>query len=108
MATSNQLASSSAQMSEQYGVEKPISIAGPLEFDLNRSIELEKVGFFTMISMLFFQHFFILYNNGFFFSPQFLVDSGLYENPEEEVKREEVLGEINQVNYNVFIFLSHN
>ncbi|KMZ64147.1 hypothetical protein ZOSMA_37G00270 [Zostera marina] len=40
MEPSDQLASFSAQMSEHYGMEKPISIAGPLEFDLNRSIEL--------------------------------------------------------------------
>ncbi|KMZ64146.1 Poly(A) polymerase [Zostera marina] len=69
MEPSDQLASSSAQMSEHYGMEKPISMAGPLEFDLNRSIELEK----------------------------FLVDSGLYESQEEVVKREEVLGEINHI-----------
>ncbi|OVA12483.1 Nucleotidyl transferase domain [Macleaya cordata] len=54
---------------KQYGVTKPISVAGPTESDFQRSLELEK----------------------------FLVDSGLYESKEEAGKREEILGQINQV-----------
>nr|XP_018673661.1 PREDICTED: nuclear poly(A) polymerase 4-like isoform X1 [Musa acuminata subsp. malaccensis]XP_018673662.1 PREDICTED: nuclear poly(A) polymerase 4-like isoform X1 [Musa acuminata subsp. malaccensis] len=53
----------------QYGLTKPISTAGPTAADLKRTIELEK----------------------------FLLDAGLYESKEEAIKREEVLGEINEI-----------
>lgn len=52
-----------------YGVTKPISLAGPTDADIQRNIELEK----------------------------FLIDSGLYESKEEAAKREEVLGRIDQI-----------
>lgn len=32
------------QSVKQYGVTKPISVAGPTEVDIQRSLELEKVG----------------------------------------------------------------
>ncbi|KAL5822703.1 hypothetical protein ACOSQ4_020603 [Xanthoceras sorbifolium] len=51
---------------KQYGVTKPISVAGPAEVDLQRTRELEK----------------------------FLVEAGLYESDEEAAKREEVLGRL--------------
>ncbi|XP_034890739.1 nuclear poly(A) polymerase 4 isoform X1 [Populus alba] len=54
---------------KRYGIMKPISVAGPTEPDLHRNAELEK----------------------------FLVDSGLYESKEEAMKREEVLGRIDQI-----------
>lgn len=54
---------------KQYGVTKPISMAGPTEADLQRTLELEK----------------------------FLVDAGLYESKEEAEKREEVLRRIRQI-----------
>ncbi|KAJ6815890.1 nuclear poly(A) polymerase 4-like [Iris pallida] len=54
---------------QQYGVTKPISAAGPTEVDLQRSSEMEK----------------------------FLSAAGLYESKEEAVKREEVLGKIDQI-----------
>ncbi|XP_027334246.1 nuclear poly(A) polymerase 4-like isoform X2 [Abrus precatorius] len=54
---------------KQYGVTKPISMAGPTVADLQRTLELEK----------------------------FLVDSGLYESKEEAAKREEVLNRLGQV-----------
>ncbi|XP_065866310.1 nuclear poly(A) polymerase 4-like isoform X2 [Euphorbia lathyris] len=54
---------------KQYGVTKPISMAGPNDADILRSRELEK----------------------------FLSDSGLYESNEETLKREEVLGRIGHV-----------
>ncbi|KAJ6994814.1 nuclear poly(A) polymerase 4-like [Populus alba x Populus x berolinensis] len=54
---------------KRYGIMKPISVAGPIEPDLHRNAELEK----------------------------FLVDSGLYESKEEAMKREEVLGRIDQI-----------
>ncbi|XP_073108970.1 nuclear poly(A) polymerase 4-like isoform X2 [Elaeis guineensis] len=57
------------QAQRQYGVTKPISTAGPTEADIRRTVELEKL----------------------------LVDSGLYENKEETAKREEVLGQIDQI-----------
>nr|DAD44576.1 TPA_asm: hypothetical protein HUJ06_002806 [Nelumbo nucifera] len=57
------------QAVRQYGVTKPISVAGPTEADIQRSLELEK----------------------------FLVDVGLYESKEEAAKREEVLGQIDQI-----------
>ncbi|KAJ0977429.1 hypothetical protein J5N97_012903 [Dioscorea zingiberensis] len=56
-------------VSKHYGITKPISTAMPTEADLQRTIELEK----------------------------FLVDAGLYESKEESGKREEVLGQINQI-----------
>ncbi|XP_065849728.1 nuclear poly(A) polymerase 4 isoform X2 [Euphorbia lathyris] len=55
--------------SKSYGITKPISLSGPAELDLLRNAELEK----------------------------FLVDSGLYESKEETMKREEVLGCIDQI-----------
>ncbi|XP_007024323.2 PREDICTED: nuclear poly(A) polymerase 4 isoform X1 [Theobroma cacao] len=54
---------------KQYGVTKPISMAGPSEADIQRSRELEK----------------------------FLVEAGLYESEEETAKREEVLGRIQEI-----------
>lgn len=60
---------SQAQPPKRYGITKPISVAGPTEADLHRNAELEKS----------------------------LVDLGLYESREEAVKREEVLGKIDQI-----------
>ncbi|KAK7255476.1 hypothetical protein RIF29_28886 [Crotalaria pallida] len=54
---------------KQFGITKPISMAGPMGADLQRTTELEK----------------------------FLVDSGLYETKEETAKREEVLHQLRQV-----------
>ncbi|RVW20101.1 Nuclear poly(A) polymerase 4 [Vitis vinifera] len=59
------------QSVKQYGVTKPISVAGPTEVDIQRSLELEK----------------------------FLVDAGLYESKEEAIKRAEVLDRLGQVIY---------
>ncbi|CAN1836830.1 Nuclear poly(A) polymerase 4 [Linum perenne] len=61
--------SSPEQPSKQFGITKPISMAGPTEVDLRKSRVLEK----------------------------FLVDSGLYETKEEAAKREMVLDRIRQV-----------
>ncbi|XXG63591.1 hypothetical protein AAC387_Pa05g1742 [Persea americana] len=61
--------SSAPAAAKQYGVRKPISVAGPTEADIQRSAELEK----------------------------FLVASSLYESKEEAIKREEVLGQIDQI-----------
>ncbi|XP_031111493.1 nuclear poly(A) polymerase 1 [Ipomoea triloba] len=52
-----------------YGVSEPISTGGPTEFDVVRNTELEK----------------------------FLVDAGLYESQEEAIRREEVLGRLDQI-----------
>ncbi|KAL6334901.1 hypothetical protein AAG906_023706 [Vitis piasezkii] len=57
------------QSVKQYGVTKPISVAGPTEVDIQRSLELEK----------------------------FLVDAGLYESKEEAIKRAEVLDRLGQI-----------
>ncbi|XP_042496694.1 nuclear poly(A) polymerase 4-like isoform X3 [Macadamia integrifolia] len=57
------------QAVQQYGVTKPISVAGPTEADIQRSLEMEK----------------------------FLFDAGLYESNEEAALREEVLGQIDQI-----------
>eukprot|EP00257_Ricinus_communis_P025263 XP_025012677.1 nuclear poly(A) polymerase 4 [Ricinus communis] len=54
---------------KRYGITKPISLAGPSEADLLRNADLVK----------------------------FLVDSGLYESKEENLKREEVLCRIDQI-----------
>ncbi|EPS66121.1 hypothetical protein M569_08656 [Genlisea aurea] len=51
------------------GITEPISTGGPTESDIVKNQELEK----------------------------FLVDAGLYESREEAVKREEVLGRLDQI-----------
>ncbi|KAL6144618.1 hypothetical protein ACLB2K_055309 [Fragaria x ananassa] len=58
-----------AVVGKQYGLTKPISIAGPTESDIQRTLELEK----------------------------FLVEARLYESKEEAAKREEVLHRIEQI-----------
>ncbi|XP_075104612.1 nuclear poly(A) polymerase 1 [Nicotiana tabacum] len=55
--------------STAYGVSEPISTGGPAELDVVRNRELEK----------------------------FLADAGLYESHEEAIKREEVLGRLDQI-----------
>ncbi|KAF7830096.1 nuclear poly(A) polymerase 4-like isoform X1 [Senna tora] len=59
---------SPCQQAKKYGITKPISLAGPTETDIHRNMELEK----------------------------FLVDAGLHESKEEAIKREEVLGHLDQ------------
>ncbi|XP_039054950.1 nuclear poly(A) polymerase 4-like isoform X1 [Hibiscus syriacus] len=54
---------------QNYGITKPISLAGPTEADNQRNTELEK----------------------------FLIESGIYESKEEAAKREEVLGHISEI-----------
>ncbi|KAL1204413.1 Nuclear poly(A) polymerase 2 [Cardamine amara subsp. amara] len=54
---------------KSYGITKPLSIAEPSPADVKRNLELEK----------------------------FLVDEGLYESKEETMRREEVLGRIDQI-----------
>lgn len=55
--------------SNGYGISEPISIGGPTELDVIQNRELEK----------------------------FLADAGLYESYEEAIKREEVLGRLDQI-----------
>ncbi|XP_078439695.1 nuclear poly(A) polymerase 4-like [Wolffia australiana] len=57
------------QTMKHFGVTKPISMAGPTDVDLQRSEELQK----------------------------FLVDAGLYESEEEDIRRKKVLREIDQI-----------
>ncbi|XP_047958922.1 nuclear poly(A) polymerase 4-like isoform X6 [Salvia hispanica] len=57
------------QPPKQWGVTKPLSLAGPIDADIQRNKELEK----------------------------FLVESGLYESAEESAKREAVLALLKQV-----------
>ncbi|MBA0694062.1 hypothetical protein Goari_004394 [Gossypium aridum] len=54
---------------KKHGITKPISLAGPVEADIQRNTELEK----------------------------FLIGSGLYESKEGSSKREEVLGHITEI-----------
>uniref|UniRef100_A0A0D9WR76 polynucleotide adenylyltransferase n=1 Tax=Leersia perrieri TaxID=77586 RepID=A0A0D9WR76_9ORYZ len=54
---------------KQYGITKPLSLAGPADVDLQKTAELEK----------------------------FLVEAGLYESQEESARREEVLGELDKI-----------
>ncbi|ESQ50272.1 hypothetical protein EUTSA_v10001908mg [Eutrema salsugineum] len=54
---------------KSYGITKPLSVTGPSAADLKRNLELEK----------------------------FLVDEGLYESNEETMRREEVLGRMDQI-----------
>ncbi|XP_015694152.1 nuclear poly(A) polymerase 4 isoform X3 [Oryza brachyantha] len=65
MAASN----AAAEPPKQYGITKPISLAGPAEADLQKTAELEK----------------------------FLVEASLYESPEESARREEVLKELDKI-----------
>ncbi|KAG8039375.1 hypothetical protein GUJ93_ZPchr0030g33465 [Zizania palustris] len=53
----------------QYGITDPISLAGPTEADLQKTVELKK----------------------------FLVEAGLYESVEESSRREEVLRELDKI-----------
>ncbi|GKB08053.1 nuclear poly(A) polymerase 1, partial [Tanacetum coccineum] len=55
--------------SQRLGITDPISLAGPTEFDVIKTNELEK----------------------------FLVDAGLYESHAEAIRREEVLGRLDQI-----------
>ncbi|KAH6782318.1 nuclear polymerase [Perilla frutescens var. hirtella] len=57
------------QPPKQWGVAKPLSLAGPIDADIQRNRELEK----------------------------FLLDSGLYESAEESAKREAVLARLKQI-----------
>ncbi|KAK4375404.1 hypothetical protein RND71_006081 [Anisodus tanguticus] len=59
----------STTLSKQYGVTNPLSLAGPMEADIQRTKELEK----------------------------FLVGAGLYESAEEAAKREVVLCQLKQI-----------
>nr|KJB65636.1 hypothetical protein B456_010G104200 [Gossypium raimondii] len=54
---------------KKHGITKPISLAGPVEVDIQRNTELEK----------------------------FLIESGLYESKEGSSKRKEVLGHITEI-----------
>ncbi|KAI3463296.1 hypothetical protein Pfo_019959 [Paulownia fortunei] len=57
------------QHPKQWGVTRPLSYAGPIDVDIQRTRDLEK----------------------------FLMDSGLYESAEETAKREEVLDRLKQI-----------
>ncbi|CAN4098477.1 unnamed protein product [Withania somnifera] len=59
----------STTLPKEYGVTKPLSLAGPMEADIQRTKELEKL----------------------------LVGAGLYESAEEAAKREEVLCQLKQI-----------
>ncbi|KAF0901867.1 hypothetical protein E2562_006483 [Oryza meyeriana var. granulata] len=61
--------STAAEPQKQYGITKPISLAEPVEVDLQKTAELEKL----------------------------LVEAGLYESPEESARREEVLRELDKI-----------
>ncbi|KAF7153892.1 hypothetical protein RHSIM_Rhsim01G0213100 [Rhododendron simsii] len=63
------------------GLSDPIFTGGPTEFDMIKTRELEKVGLINVVG---------LWN-------QFLADSGLYESQEEAIRREEVLGRLDQI-----------
>ncbi|KAK4854189.1 hypothetical protein QYF36_020306 [Acer negundo] len=60
---------SSTQNVKKYGITKPISVAEPTDADSQRNLELEK----------------------------FLVASGLYASEEEDAKRKEVIGQLDQI-----------
>ncbi|KAJ0090290.1 hypothetical protein Patl1_12964 [Pistacia atlantica] len=60
---------SSSQEMNRYGITKPISVAEPTEADFQRNRDLEK----------------------------FLVDSGLYASEEEDAKKKEVIGCLDQI-----------
>lgn len=85
---------------KQYGVTKPISMAGPSVTDMQKTAELEKVQF-CFLKCLRFSQILTLYVdvlwNFFSWVRKFLVRSGLYESKEEAAKREDVLHRLGQV-----------
>ncbi|RDX63130.1 Nuclear poly(A) polymerase 1, partial [Mucuna pruriens] len=64
------------QQQQRLGITEPISLGGPTEYDVIKTRELEKVLILDV---------------------QYLQDAGLYENQQEAVSREEVLGRLDQI-----------
>lgn len=92
----------SSQEVKSYGITKPISVAEPTEADFQRNRDLEKVIFFFCVllfwNILRFNLFFLDFDF-FFVCWKFLVDSGLYASEEEDAKKKEVIGRLDQVTY---------
>ena len=91
--------------SKQFGVTKPISMAGPTVTDLQRTRELEKVCFIVLFILWYNTPFFFVFLRFVYlfvwkilcFVCKFLAVSGLYESKEEAAKREEVLHRLGEV-----------
>ncbi|KAK7243478.1 hypothetical protein RIF29_38275 [Crotalaria pallida] len=66
---SSALSKSNNGQQQRFGITEPISLGGPTEYDVIKTRELEK----------------------------YLQDAGLYENQDEAVSREEVLGRLDQI-----------
>ncbi|KAF7843406.1 nuclear poly(A) polymerase 4-like [Senna tora] len=85
---------------KQYGVTKPISMAGPAVADVQRTLELEKVRFCILkrfpSSLVLILDVDVLWIFVFRCARKFLVYSGLYESAEEAAKREDVLQRLGQ------------
>ena len=96
----------SSQAMKQYGVTKPISMAGPTDTDLQRSVELEKVWKFPVSIPVRWQfESWRVESLMVALVLKFLISAGLYESQEQVTLREEVLQQIGQVDsYFAFLF----
>lgn len=94
---------------QRLGITEPISLGGPTEYDVTKARELEKVLFLQLFRILLsfwaFTTSSIVLNLD--LDVQYLQDAGLYENQQEAVSREEVLGRLDQVGFILFIRLRH-
>ncbi|GER32803.1 poly(A) polymerase, partial [Striga asiatica] len=86
--------SSNLATAARVGLSEPISTGGPSEFDVIKTRELEKEWICVATMTL---RNFVLCPDKFLFYLPFLRDAGLYESHEESVKREEVLGRLDQI-----------
>ena len=97
------------ELSKRLGITEPISLAVPTEYDVMKTKELEKV---LVVLLMIFCGFDVKlcwkwYCVWMLF--QYLQDSGLYESREEAVRREEVLGRLDQVGkWDQYFFLYEN
>ncbi|KAH0464513.1 hypothetical protein IEQ34_007299 [Dendrobium chrysotoxum] len=86
-----------SQISNQHGMTKPISNAGPNRADLQRDDELKKVRSFFFICVLRLSVCSSNAPSNMTFFMKFLVKAGLYGSKEEEMRREEVTKQLNQI-----------
>ncbi|KAI0515658.1 hypothetical protein KFK09_008324 [Dendrobium nobile] len=86
-----------SQNSNQYGMAKPISNAGPNRDDLQRDVELNKVILFFFIFILCLSVCSSNAPSDLAFLMKFLAKAGVYGSKEEEMRREEVPRQLDQI-----------
>ncbi|KAL0920995.1 hypothetical protein M5K25_008018 [Dendrobium thyrsiflorum] len=86
-----------SQISNQQGMAKPISNAGPNQADLRRDVELKKVRSFFLIFVLRLSICSSNATSNMTFLMKFLAKAGLYGSKEDEMRREEVTRQLNQI-----------